>query len=46
VFKEFQAKAKKQLGKYIDAIRFDQSGKYLFRDFKDHLLDAEIVSSN
>lgn len=43
-FKEFRGEAKKQLGKYIKAIRSHRGGEYFFEDFKVYLSNAGIVS--
>lgn len=43
-FKEFGAKAEKQLGKHIKALQYDRGGEYFLGDFIDHLSEAEILS--
>jgi hypothetical protein len=43
-FKKFRVEAKKRLGKCVKAIRYNRSGEYLFREFKNYLSETEIVS--
>ena len=43
-FKEFQAKAKKQLGKSMKALRSDQGVEYLDTKFNDYLIEHAILS--
>ena len=43
-FKEFLAKAEKQLGKSLKTLRSDRGGKYLDNEFEDYLLEHGIVS--
>ena len=43
-FKEFKAEVENQLGKHIKVIRSDRGGEYLLRNFKDYLIQNEIVS--
>lgn len=38
-FKEFQAEAKKQLGKSIKNLQFDQGGEHLSKEFLGHLTE-------
>ena len=43
-FKEFLAKAEKQLGKSLKTLRSDRGGEYLDNEFEDYLLEHGIVS--
>ena len=43
-FKEFMAKAEKQLGKSLKTLQSDRGGEYLDTEFKDHLLEHGILS--
>ena len=43
-FKEFQAKAEKQLGKLIKTLRVDWGGQYFDTEFKDYLIEHSILS--
>ena len=43
-FKEFMAKAEKQLGKSLKTLRSDRGGEYLDTQFKDHLMEHGILS--
>jgi hypothetical protein len=43
-YKEFQAKAEKQLSKHTKALQSHQGGEYFLGDFVDHLSEAWILS--
>ena len=43
-FKEFLAEAERQLGKSLLCLRSDRGGEYLDTEFKDHLIEHDIVS--
>ena len=43
-FKEFLAEAERQLGKSLLCLRSDRGGEYLDTEFKDHLVEHDIVS--
>ena len=43
-FKEFRAEVENQLGKTLKALRSDRGGEYLDIEFKDYLIENEIIS--
>ena len=43
-FKEFKAESKKQLGRHIKSLRFDQGGEYMFIEFIYFLKEHGILS--
>lgn len=43
-FKEFQAKAEKQLGKHTKALQSHRGGEYFLGDFVDHLSKVRNLS--
>ena len=43
-FKEYRIEVENQLGKPVKAIRSDRGGKYLSKEFIDHLVQNGIIS--